>query len=100
MATNSRSFASLRMTILDCGYFLLRLLRKSEALAVNFFQDNIAASAQERLAHFFAQANGIIAFAGFAEDFGSVGMSYQCVQVDASAFNFGKSSDRDLAPAT
>ena len=60
------------------------LLRQSKAFAVNFFENNIAASTEKRFADFFAQAHGIVALAGFAQNFGSIGTGYERVQANAA----------------
>ena len=61
------------------------MLRQSKTFAVDFFENNIAASAEKGFANFFAQAHGIIALAGFAQNFGSIGMGYERVQTDAAS---------------
>src|ERR1035438_10180872 len=64
--TNSRSFASLRMTNFKIGD-RLRLLRQCKTFSVDFFENNIAASSEKSFANFFAQTYGFIAFASFAQ---------------------------------
>jgi len=80
------------------------LLRQRKAFAVNFFENNIAASTEKGFTDLFAQAHGIVALAGFAQNFGSIGMGYERVQTNPATFSpacddFGKGSDRNLAAA-
>src|ERR1017187_9119527 len=75
------------------------MLRQRKAFPVNFFENNITASAEKSLANFFAQAHGIVALAGFAQNFGSVGMGYERIQANAASHNFGEGADGNLAAA-
>ena len=59
------------------------MLRQSETFTIDFFENNIAASAEKGFADFFAQAYGIVALAGFAQNFCSIGMGYDRVQANA-----------------
>src|ERR1700730_5060915 len=77
----------------------LRLLRHGETFTIDFFENNIAASAEKGIADFSAQAYGIVALVGFAQDFCSIGTSYDRVQANAASLHFGEGSDGDLATA-
>ena len=74
-------------------------MRHSETFAVDFFENNIAASAEKGLADFFAQAYGIIALSGLAQNFCSIGTRYDCVQVNVTSLYFGEGPDGDLTAA-
>jgi len=69
----------------------------SEPFAVDFIENNIAASTEKGFADFFAQAYGIIALARFAQNFCSIGMGYERAQANATFLHFGERSDGDLA---
>jgi hypothetical protein len=75
------------------------LLRQSKSFAVNFFENNIAAATQKGLADLFSEAHGIIPIARFAQNFCSVGMGYESVQMNAAVLYFRESSDGNLATA-
>jgi hypothetical protein len=55
------------------------LLRKGESLAVDFFEDSIAAATEQGLPHFLAETLRIAAVSSFAENLGPVGVSHQRV---------------------
>src|SRR5258708_12276210 len=77
----------------------LRLLRHSKTFTIDFFENNIAASAEKGIGDFSAQAYGIVALSGFAQNSCSIGTSYDRVQANAASLYFGQGSHRDLPTA-
>jgi hypothetical protein len=77
----------------------LRLLRQRKTFAVNFFENNIATSTEKGFTDFLSQTHRVVAYSGFPQDLGSIGMSYQPVQTNAAVYGFGEGSDGNLAAA-
>ena len=73
------------------------LLRQCKSFPVNFFENNIAAPAKKSFANLFAQAHRIVTVTRFAQNFCSVGMRHESVQMNAATRHFSKSSNRNLA---
>jgi len=75
----------------------LWLLGDGDSLSVDFFQDGIAATPQERFADFASQFFRIIAVAGLAQDLRAVWIGDYGVEMKAPVPHLCGSADRYLA---